>query len=183
MKKNRRTSTPLSEEMVKILNQQVALEAVSSAKYLAAAAWCGAQGYDNSSEFFFNQAEEERMHMLKIFRYICDLGGKAISPAVGDVNVKFSSLKEVFEFTLDSEITVSESINNIVKQAREENDYPSENFIQWFVEEQIEEEFIARRAVELFDLMGEDKLAIFMIDERIPKIAFSGHTSNPTEAK
>ncbi|MCP4522520.1 MAG: ferritin [Cytophagales bacterium] len=175
MGNTRRNSTPLSLEMVKVLNQQVALEALSSAKYLAAAAWCGSMGYDNSSEFFFKQAEEERMHMLKIFRYICDLGGKAISPSVADVNVEFNSLRDVFEFTLDSEIMVSESINGIVKQARIENDYPTENFIQWFVEEQIEEEFVARRAVELFDLMGEDKLAIFMIDERIPKIAFSGH--------
>ena len=92
-------------------------------------------------------------------------------------------MREVFEFTLDSEITVSEAINKIVKQARKENDYPSENFIQWFVEEQIEEEYIARRAVELFDLMGEDKLAIFMIDERIPKIAFSGHTTDAGNKK
>ncbi len=178
MNKSRRINTPLSKEMVEILNDQVKLEAVSSAKYLAAAAWCGSMGYDNSSDFFFNQAEEERMHMLKIFRYICDLGGKAISPSVEDINVEFNSLRDVFEFTLESEITVSEAINKIVSQTRKENDYPTENFIQWFVEEQIEEEFVARRAVELFDLMGEDKLAIFMIDERIPKITFSGHNQS-----
>ena len=163
----------LSKEIEKVLNEQVKMEAQSSALYLSIAAWCGSKGYDNSSEFFFTQAEEERVHMLKLFRYICDLGGTAISPEVEKVEKEFSSLKQVFEQGLEAEQKVSKSIHTIVACARKNHDYGTENFMQWFVEEQIEEEFIMRRAIELFDLMGEDKLAIFMIDERIPKIEFA----------
>lgn len=163
----------LNKEIQKVLNDQIKMEAQSSALYLAIAAWCGSKGYDNSSEFFFTQAEEERMHMLKLFKYICDLGGSAISPEVKKVKTDFKSLKEAFEKALEAEENVSSSIHTIVATARKSHDYGTENFMQWFVEEQIEEEFIMRRAVELFDLMGEDKLAIFMIDERIPKIQFN----------
>lgn len=163
----------LNKEIQTVLNAQIKMEAQSSALYLSLAAWCGAKGYDNSSEFFFVQAEEERAHMLKLFKYICDLGGEAISPEVNKIQKEFTSLKQVFEQALIAEQNVSKSINTIVACARKNQDYATENFMQWFVEEQIEEEFIMRRAVELFDLMGEDKLAIFMIDERIPKIEFA----------
>ena len=166
----------LNKEIQTVLNEQIQMEAQSSALYLAIAAWCGGKGYDNSSEFFFEQAEEERAHMLKLFKYICDLGGEAISPEVKKIKTDFNSLKEAFERALEAEENVSKSINTIVACTRKNQDYGTENFMQWFVEEQIEEEFIMRRAVELFDLMGEDKLAIFMIDERIPKIQFAKPT-------
>lgn len=172
----------LNNEIQDVLNEQIKMEAQSSALYLAIAAWCGGQGYDNSSEFFFLQAEEERAHMLKLFRYICDLGGTAISPEVAKVNTEFNSLKEAFERALEAEQKVSKSINTIVACTRKNQDYGTENFMQWFVEEQIEEEFIMRRAVELFDLMGEDKLAIFMIDERIPKIQFAKPTQGGADS-
>lgn len=162
----------LSKAIITALNTQIDREAQSSTKYLAAAAWCNAKGYDNSAEFFFEQAEEERTHMLKIFKYVCDMGGMPKSPAVKEGSTEFSSLREVFEMAYKSEIDISDSINEIVNIARNEKDHRTENFMQWFVQEQIEEEFITRRAVELFDLMGEDKLAIFMIDERIPKIEY-----------
>ncbi len=171
----------LNKEIEKVLNEQIKMEAQSSALYLSIAAWCGAKGYDNSSEFFFAQAEEERVHMLKLFRYICDLGGKAISPEVSKVKEDFVSLKEVCESALEAEKNVSRAIHSIVACAKQNQDFGTENFMQWFVKEQIEEEFIMRRAVDLFDLMGEDKLAIFMIDERIPKIKFNKPTDTSAE--
>ena len=167
----------LNKEIENVLNEQIKMEAQSSALYLSIAAWCGAQGYDNSSEFFFTQAEEERVHMLKLFRYICDLGGTAISPEVTKVKNEFNNLKEVFQAALEAEKNVSKAIHSIVACAKKNQDFGTENFMQWFVQEQIEEEFIMRRAVDLFNLMGEDKLAIFMIDESIPKIQFN----NPTQ--
>lgn len=173
MESKRRLNTSLSVDLVDSLNKQIKMEAHSSAQYLAMAAWCESKGYDNSADFFFNQSDEERIHMLKIFKYLCDLGGEAKSPTIDEVQHEYANLREVFEKALEAEINVTIAINNIVGKAREEKNYQTENFIQWFVQEQIEEEYIARRAVELFELMGEDKMALFMIDERIPKIAFS----------
>jgi ferritin len=163
----------ISKEVTKLLNAQIKMESQASVNYLAAAAWCNAKGYDNSADFFFIQADEERSHMLKIFHYLCDMGEIPATPAIDEARVEYSSLRDVFEMSLESEINVTNAINKCVNKCRKENDHRTESFLQWFVSEQIEEEFITRRAVELFDLMGEDKLAIFMIDERIPKITYN----------
>jgi len=170
MKDLMRKRTVISLETEELLNKQVALEAMASAKYLAMASWCDAHGYENSAEYFYAQSDEERAHMLKIFHYINDMGGTAVSPAVDLINANFVSLKDIFEISLDSEITVTLAINIIVDKVKNEKDYSTEQFMQWFVQEQREEEMKARRAVELFDLLGEDKLALFMIDERIGKL-------------
>ncbi len=177
MKDLLRIDSSIEQDIIQLLNDQVKMEATASSKYLAMASWCASHGYDNSANFFFTQSDEERVHMLKIFKYIIDLGGKAETPDVTKVTQDFSSLKDVFIHFLEAEIKVTHSINNILDKARKNKDYATESLMQWFVNEQIEEEFIARRAVELFNMLGEDKMALFMIDERIPKIQYSGNTS------
>jgi len=167
MKDIMRAKTVLSLETEELLNNQVALEAQASAKYLAMASWCDTNGYATSADFYYEQSDEERAHMLKIFRYINDMGGNAISPAIAEVTSNFVSLRDIFETALESEIIVSKAINMIVDRAKSEKDYNTDQFMQWFVQEQREEEMIARRAVELCDMLGDDKLALFMIDERI----------------
>ena len=170
MKTINRKTTVISELIEDLLNKQIGLEAKASANYLAAASWCDSRGYANCADFFYLQSDEERMHMLKIFHYLNDVGATAVSPRIEEVIEGFVSLRDVFEFSLESEIKVSEAINQIVLTAKDEKDYSTEQFMQWFVQEQREEEIVARRAVELFDLLGEDKLALFMIDERIQSI-------------
>ena len=165
-----RIKTSLSEDIESLLNNQVKIEAKSSAIYLAMAAFCDRLGFENSSEFFFNQAEEERTHMLKIFRYIADAGGTAISPEVNDVPQEFGSFRGVFETALEQEIEVTNSINKLVTKAYADGDHATANFLQWFVSEQQEEEFTARKRVELFDVIGEEGVGRYMIDQKIPTI-------------
>ncbi len=76
----------------------------------------------------------------------------------------------MFETALQSEIAVTQSINRIVTAARREEDYATENFLQWFVSEQIEEEDNARRAIELFDVIGEEGTGLYVIDKAIGKL-------------
>lgn len=165
-----RMRTSLSEEVEVLLNNQVQMEAKSSAIYLAMAAYCDQLGFENSSEFLFTQAEEERQHMLKIFRYIADSGGTPISPEITDIPQEFESLRGVFESALEQEIEVTKAINKILSLAYKEGDHATANFLQWFVKEQQEEEFTARKRVELFDVIGEDGIGRYMIDQEIPKI-------------
>ena len=162
----------LKEEIVDIINRQVKMEAHASNAYLAMAAWCDVRGYDNSADFFFQQSDEERKHQLKLFHYLCDMECEAAAPVVGEVQHDFGSLREVFEKALDHEIAVSDSIHEIVGECRKYNDIATEEFMKWFVMEQIEEEYIARRAVELFDVLGEDKIALGMFEERILGIEY-----------
>lgn len=174
MKDILRRHSVLKDEIVDILNKQVKMEAQSSAAYLGLAAWCDANGYDNSATFFFNQSDEERKHQLKIFRYLADMECEAISPGVNESTYEFSSLREVFEKALEMEITVTDAIHDIVRACRKHGDIATEEFMRWFVTEQIEEEYIARRALDLFDVLGEDKLALGMIEERILEIKYEG---------
>ena len=157
----------INVEIMDMLNEQIAKEAHSSAAYLAMASWCEHNGLTNSAKFFYEQSTEERDHMLRIFRFINENGGTAYSPEVRNVLHDFNSLQELFESALDQEISISKSIHNIVGKCRKVQDYASENFLQWFVEEQREEENKMRRVLEMFDLMGTDGIALKMIDERV----------------
>lgn len=165
----------LKEEIVDLLNRQIKMEAHSSASYLAMAAWCDVRGYDFSANFFFKQSDEERKHKLKLFHYLCDMECEAISPTVGESEHDFGSLREVYEKALEHEIAVSDSIHEIVQACRKYNDVATEEFLRWFVMEQIEEEFVARKALELFDVLGEDKIALAMFEERILNIKYDGN--------
>ncbi|MFT6867198.1 MAG: ferritin [Cyclobacteriaceae bacterium] len=164
----------LKEEIVTIINKQVKMEAKSSAAYLAMASWCDVNGYDNSADFFFNQAEEERKHQLKLFHYLTDMECHAISPSVAESQHDFPSLRSVFESALEHEIAVTDAIHDIVRECRKYGDIATEEFMRWFVQEQIEEEYVARRVLELFDVLGEDKLALGMFEERVLNVTYPG---------
>ena len=166
-----RMKTSLSEEIESLLNNQVKMEGKSSGIYLAMAAYCDQLGFENSSEFFFTQADEERQHMLKIFRYISDAGGTPLSPDITEVPQEFGSFRGVFESALEQEIEVTKAINKILSAAYKEGDHATANFLQWFVQEQQEEEFTARKRVELFDVIGEEGIGRYMIDQKIPEIS------------
>ncbi|MDT0647019.1 ferritin [Zunongwangia sp. F260] len=157
-------------EIMDLLNKQIQKEAHSSSAYLAMASWCDHNALTNSAKFFYDQSLEEREHMLKIFKFINDNGGTAYSPEVQGIEHDYNSLQEIFEVALDQEITITKSIHNIVYKCRKVQDLNTENFLLWFVTEQAEEEQTMRRALELFDLMGTEGLALKFIDERIPQI-------------
>ncbi|MDT0675146.1 ferritin [Autumnicola musiva] len=158
-------------EVMDLLNNQIRKEAQSSSAYLAMASWCDHNGLIYSAEFFYAQAAEEREHMMKIFRFINDNGGTAYSPEVSNILHEYNSLEEIFESALDQEIAITKSIHNIVYKCRKIQDLTTETFLQWFVKEQMEEEQMMRRALELFDLIdANNKPGLKLIDERIPQI-------------
>ena len=110
--------------------------------------------------------------MLKLFKYVNDVGGKAVSPEVTDIPANFNSLRATFEQALEQEIANTQSFHRIIDQCYKAKDYTTINFLQWFLQEQVEEEFIARRALELFDVIGEEGVGLYMIDKKIPDIEY-----------
>ena len=158
----------LSKSMQEALNNQVKLEAASSHAYLAMASWCDIQpGLDNVAEYFLQQSAEERVHMLKLMRFINERGGFAMVPTLEQPIVTYKSLKSMFEEFLQHEITVSDSINDLVHLALTEKDYATHNFLQWYVSEQIEEERSARVLNDKLELIGEDKSGLYLFDRDI----------------
>jgi ferritin len=168
----------LTVETEGLLNKQIEMEGKSSAYYLSMASWCDKSGYTNSAKFLYAHSEEERQHMLKIFRYINDAGGHALQPTITGLKHNFDSLREIFQLILEHEIAVTKSINALVDHCFSIKDFTTFNFLQWYVTEQREEETLSRRALELFDLIGEEGMGLWTIDQEIGKLD-QGTSSSP----
>lgn len=158
----------LSTAIQEALNKQVQMEAESSQAYLAMASWAEIQpGLDGVTEFFYKQSDEERVHELKLIRFINERGGFAAVPALPQPMITFQSLRRVFEEFLKHELKVSNSINELVHLSLAEKDYATHNFLQWYVNEQIEEERTARVLNDKLELIGDDKSGLYLFDRDI----------------
>jgi ferritin len=151
----------LNKKVEEILNIQVEKEGYSSNLYLAMASWAETKGYEGIAKWLHAQADEERMHMLKIISYINERGGQATIPAFEKPPVDYKSVQPMFEQVLHHEEYVSASINEIVAVCEEEKDFTTHNWIQWFVTEQIEEEASARNILDKLNMLGDGPLYMF----------------------
>ena len=154
-------------DVMDMLNKQIEKEAHSSASYLAMASWCDQNGLKGSAKLLYDQAKEERDHQMKLFHFINDNGGTAYSPEVQNILHDFNSLEEIFESALEQEISITKSIYDLVEKCRKAKDFATENFLQWFVSEQMEEEQKMRDILQLFELMGGEGISLKLIDERV----------------
>ena len=170
MQATNRLQCALSKETEQLLNQQVAMESSSSAHYLSMASWCDTKGYKNAATFLYYHAEEERGHMLKLLHYINDVGGHALPPEITGIQSTFESFRKVFELALAHEVKVTQAIHHLVEHCFSVKDFSTYNFLQWFVAEQVEEEVLTRRVVELFDIIGEEGIGRYTIDKEIGEL-------------
>lgn len=167
----------LSKTMQDALNNQVLIEAQSSQIYLAMASWAEIQpGIDNVTSFFYRHSDEERMHMLKLIHFINERGGFAVVPALTQPALTYPSIHHAFKELLNHEIYVSESINDLVGISLDERDYATNNFLQWYVAEQIEEEALARILNDKLELIGDDKGGLYLFDQDVLNVAVGGNT-------
>lgn len=164
----------LSSKVSTALNKQIELEASSSQYYLAMASWAETQGLNGVATFLYTHADEERMHMLKLIKFVNERGGHGVVPALDQPPVKFKSVKAVFEEVLKHEIKVTNEINKLVETTLKEKDYTTHNFLQWYVSEQIEEEALARNVVDKLKLIGEDKGGLYFFDRDMSGLAGGG---------
>jgi ferritin len=151
------------------------MEASSSATYLAMASWADVKGFENSARFLYHHSEEEKMHMLKLFHYVNEAGGHALQPEIRGVKHHYASLREIFENILEHEIAVTKSIHHLVDHCFTIKDFTTFNFLQWFVTEQREEETLARRVLDVFDIIGEEGIGLWTIDQEIGKLGQGVH--------
>ena len=158
----------VSKPIQEALNKQVQMESESSQAYLAMASWAEIQpGLDGVSNFFYKQSDEERIHMMKLIRFINERGGFAVVPALHQPIITFKSLKSVFEEFLKHELQVSDSINDLVHLSLTDKDYATHNFLQWYVNEQIEEERTARTLNDKLEMIGDDRSGLYLFDRDI----------------
>ena len=154
----------ISSKVEAALNRQIDLEGYASMYYLSMASWCEVKGFNGIASFLYHHSDEERMHMLKLFRYINDRGGHAIVPGLQSPPKDYVSIREIFDTVLSHEVKVSNEINALVALCIEEKDYTTHNFLQWYVAEQIEEETLARNVLDKLNLIGDDKGGMYLFD-------------------
>ena len=121
------------------INDQIRSEFFASAQYIAIAVYFDDEGLPDLAQFFYRQADEERMHAMKFVHFLLETGSKPIIPGTPDLRNEFSNASEAVQFALDQEMKVTDQINNLVRIAVEEHDFTSNSFLQWFVNEQVEE--------------------------------------------
>jgi ferritin len=161
----------LSPQVSKALNKQIEVEGFSSQYYLSMASWAETQGLNGVSAFLYHHADEERMHMLKLIKFVNERGGHGLVSALKQPPVTYKSVKSVFEEILKHEMKVTEEINQLVDSTLKEKDYSTHNFLQWYVSEQIEEEALARQIVDKLKLIGDDKGGLYFFDRDLEAMA------------
>ncbi len=157
----------LLPEIQDALNVQLKIEAESSNTYLAMASWAENNGFPGTAVFLYRHSDEERMHMLKLVRYINERGGKASIPGLKEPNVHYDGLTPLFEDLLKHEVSVTNAINEVVDQCLKAKDYSTHNFMQWYVSEQLEEEALAREIMDRLNLIGSDKGGLYLFDRDV----------------
>ena len=161
----------LHSDIEKILNDQVRMESQASFKYLALAVWCDQKGFSGAATFLYEHADEERMHMMKLIKFVTDRGGKISVPAIAKPKSDFGSIKEVFQYAYEGEMKITESVGKIVALSQKMGDHTTHNFIQWYVGEQLEEENLYRNILDRIDLIGNSGNALYLIDVEIEKLS------------
>lgn len=160
----------LSKKVEKALNDQIKKEAESSQFYLAMAIWAEVNGFPGTSDFLYLHSDEERMHMMKMVKFVNERGGVAVVPALIAPKTDYKGLPHIFESLLDHEVKITSSIHEIVDICLKEKDYTTHNFMQWFVSEQLEEEALARTIIDKLKLIGSDKGGLYLFDRDIVAI-------------
>ena len=166
----------LSQNMESALNAQIRIEAESSQVYLSMASFAEVQGFEGVASFMYKHSDEERMHMLKLIKYVNERGGHATISDLVEPPKEFGSFKEMFKKLFEHEVKVSKSINDLVHICLQEQDYATHNFLQWYVAEQIEEEALARTILDKINLIGDDKGGLYLFDRDVQAITVQSST-------
>jgi ferritin len=154
----------LSKEMEKALNEQINKELFSSYFYLAMAAYLSEQYLDGFAKFFQMQAQEEWGHGMKIYKHVNERGGRVVLEKIDKPQTDYKDIEEIFNLTLDHEKKVTKSIHSLVDLAIKEKDHATKSFLDWFVNEQVEEEANMENWVAKIKMVGLKGQALIMLD-------------------
>lgn len=157
----------VSQKIVDALNLQVNKELFSSYLYLSMSAYFDSKNLSGMTQWMKLQSQEEYEHAMKFYDFILRLGGKVKLSAIEEPQTDWESPLKVFEDSLHHEQYISKSIHQLMDLAIEESHHPTKSFLQWFVDEQVEEEDSVQQVVENFKMIGDDKGALFMLDREL----------------
>ena len=168
----------IKERIQEAINEQINAEFYSSYLYLAMSMYFEAEDLAGAASWMRTQVLEEMSHADKFMSYVNERGGRVFLEAIEKPAVSWESPLDAFNGALDHERFISASINDLVSLAREEKDFMSDNFFQWFVAEQVEEEASVSEVIRMFKLAGGAGGGLLMIDRELGSRVFTPPATN-----
>jgi len=157
----------MNSKVQKAINDQINAELWSAYLYLSMSADFAVKGYPGFSNWMMVQFKEEQDHALKFFNYVIQRGGEVELKPIEKVQQSWDTPLKAMEDTLAHEQKVTALINGIYKIAQEENDYATQSFLQWFIDEQVEEEDSARNLIDALKRVGDKGPGAYMLDKEL----------------
>lgn len=168
----------IPDKVVDAINEQIGYEFSASLQYYAIGAHFATEALPQLSEHFFKQAEEEKDHALRFIKYVVDVGGRVVIPALSAPQSNFTAAEGAVRLSLDQEVKVTHQINALVELARQESDFITINFLQWFLAEQLEEVSSMDNLLKIVQRAGDDLLKA---DEYLARVGIRSLPEAPRE--
>lgn len=159
----------ISKTMQDAINEQINKELFSAYLYLSMAAYFEDKNLPGFAHWMTLQAGEEQEHAMKFYEYLHDRGGRVLFKAIDAPKTEWKTSSEVFSETLEHEQMITASINALYELALKEKDYPAQIMLQWFINEQVEEEKNASDIISQLELIDAHGTAVLMLDKQLGK--------------
>ena len=166
----------ISQKLQDAINNQINKELFSEYYYLSMASYFSSVGLDGFENFFLIQVEEERFHAMKMYRFLNERGARVILSQIDTPKTEFKSPLEVFKLAYEHEQFVTKLINELMDIAIAENDHAAKSFLNWFVDEQVEEEASMETIVNKLELIGNEGNGLLMMDKDLAGRTFTPPT-------
>ncbi len=157
----------IDNRMEKAINEQINKEFYSAYLYLSMSAYFENEDWQGFAKWMNEQAKEEQEHAMKLFNYLVERGGTVKLEALDTPKQKWDSIKEVFEDSLEHEQYITSSINSLMDLAIELKDYASVSFLQWYVDEQVEEEASVEHIITKLSRVSDRPHALLRLDSEM----------------
>jgi len=157
----------ISKPLQDALNQQINCELYSAYLYLSMSAHFEAQNLSGFAHWMHVQYQEETGHAMKFYQYVFDRSGVVTLKAIAQPATKFKTPVDVFKQVLEHEQKVTSLINKLFEAAVKEKDYAAQSFLQWFINEQVEEEKNATDIINMLEMIGDSPVSLIMADRQL----------------
>ncbi|QKJ22449.1 ferritin [Poseidonibacter lekithochrous] len=168
----------ISKELQDSLIQQLNKEYQSAYIYLGMSAYCSKEGFNGAANWFLIQYQEEVTHGMKLFKYLEDQNVDIKLPLIQEVEVRFNSLLDVFQKSLEHEQTMTKNLNDLSDLAMKDKDHATYNLLQWYVTEQVEEEATVSGIIDHIKLVDGNGYGLYTIDKELSSRVFVDSTAN-----
>ncbi len=167
----------ISEKLQDAINVQINKELYSEYLYFSMAAWFSSMNLTGFENFFIVQAQEEHFHVMKFYNYLNERGGRVILDKIEKPQVDFDSAEEIFDLSLKHEQFITKSINELMDVAIAENDHAARSFLNWYVDEQVEEESSMENILSQLKIIDGKGHGMLMLDRELAARVYTPPTT------